>query len=153
MQVTRKSRRESDNSMTIFNNIKCILTNSKISLKTRIRLRMVHSSIRMRMLDPNQGHRTATRGSGDVVHPENHESLMDKEKNNCRSNGHGWIQEIPSQHHQLKFFGHIISSGGLEKLLWRAKICGNKSRRRQSTKFTDILNKFATNEEGTSMSS
>jgi len=50
---------------------------------------------------------------------------------------------------QLKFFGHIIRADGLEKLLWSGKICGNKSRGRQRTEFTDSLNKFAMNKEGT----
>ncbi|GFO35338.1 hypothetical protein PoB_006184300 [Plakobranchus ocellatus] len=76
------------------------------------------------------------------------------------SNGHGWTQDSPSllntiRERQLKFFGHIIRAGGLEKLLvlWSAKICGNKSRGRQRTKFTDSLKKFATNKEGTNNSS
>ncbi|GFN78612.1 hypothetical protein PoB_000511800 [Plakobranchus ocellatus] len=31
---------------------------------------------------------------------------------------------------QLKFFGHIIRAGGLEKLSWSAKIFGNKREER-----------------------
>ncbi|GFO08985.1 endonuclease-reverse transcriptase [Plakobranchus ocellatus] len=40
---------------------------------------------------------------------------------------------------RLKIFGHIISSGGLEELLWRAKICGNKSRGRQRTNLCFLI--------------
>ncbi|GFO02054.1 endonuclease-reverse transcriptase [Plakobranchus ocellatus] len=50
---------------------------------------------------------------------------------------------------QLDFYGHIIRAGGLEKLLWSPKMCGNKSKGRQHTTFTDNLNKFGTNKEGT----
>ena len=41
------------------------------------------------MLDPNQIHRKAIGSSRDVIHPENHEDIMDKSKNECRSNEHG----------------------------------------------------------------
>ncbi|GFO03297.1 hypothetical protein PoB_002980200 [Plakobranchus ocellatus] len=50
---------------------------------------------------------------------------------------------------QRKIFSHIIRADRLETLLWNAKICGNKSRGRQRTKFTDSVNKFTTNKEGT----
>ena len=82
----------------------------------------------------NEGHRTANRSSEDVIHPENHESLMDKKRNRGRGYGNGSIQEIPSQHHQkkqLKFFGHIIKADGIEKRLWSGKICGLRPRCRQ----------------------
>ena len=39
-----------------------------------------------------QGHRLANGSRRDVIHPENHESLMDKMRNNYRGNGNGWIQ-------------------------------------------------------------
>ena len=49
---------------------------------------------------------------------------------------------------QLKFFGHVSRTDGIEKLILSGKICRKKSRGRQRIKFTDSLNKFVTNREG-----
>ena len=48
---------------------------------------------------------------------------------------------------QLQFFGHINRADGLEKQRLSGKICGNKSRGRQRTKYTDSLNNFVTRKE------
>ena len=50
------------------------------------------------------------------------------------------IQKIPTQNHQKKtstFLGHMNRAGGLEKQILSGKICGSKSRGRQSTKYTE----------------
>ena len=41
---------------------------------------------------------------------------------------------------QMKFFGHIIRAGGIEKQLLCGKICAMKSRGRHHINYTDILN-------------
>ena len=48
---------------------------------------------------------------------------------------------------QLQLFGHINRAGGLEKQILSGKICGTKSRGRQSTKYTYSLNNFVTRKE------
>ena len=45
---------------------------------------------------------------------------------------------------QLQFFGHVNRGDGLEKQIFRGKICGSKSRGRQHTKYTDSLHNFVT---------
>ena len=44
-------------------------------------------------------------------------------------------------------FGHINRADGLEKQILNGKICGIKTRGRQRTKYTDILNNFVTRKE------
>ena len=41
-------------------------------------------------------------------------------------------------------FRHVNRADGLEKQIFRGKICGTKSRDRQRTKYTDSLNNFVT---------
>ena len=48
---------------------------------------------------------------------------------------------------QLQFFGHINRADGLEKQVMSGKICGNKNKGSQSTKYTDSLNNFVTRKE------
>ena len=51
---------------------------------------------------------------------------------------------------QLQLFEHMNRADGLEKQILTGKICGNKSRRRQCTKYTDSLNNFVTRKESPS---
>ncbi|GFO22839.1 hypothetical protein PoB_004934400 [Plakobranchus ocellatus] len=87
----------------------------------------VHSSIQMLMLDPNQGHRTATRSSGDLVPPENHERKTNAEVMDMAGYKRSLLNTIRER--QLNFFGHIIRAGGLEKLLWSAKLLKQEQRK------------------------
>ena len=48
---------------------------------------------------------------------------------------------------QLQFFGYINRADGLEKQIFRGKICGTNSRERQHTKYTDSMNNFVTRKE------
>ena len=51
---------------------------------------------------------------------------------------------------QLQFLRHINRADRLEKQILIGKICGTKSRERQSTKYTDSLNNFITRKESES---
>ena len=48
---------------------------------------------------------------------------------------------------QLQFFGHINRADGLQKQIFRGKICGTKSRGRQPTKYANSLNNLVTRKE------
>ncbi|GFN81623.1 hypothetical protein PoB_000812900 [Plakobranchus ocellatus] len=92
---------------------------------------MVHSSLRMRMLDPNQGRRTATRKVEMWFIRRIMKVSWTKRKTDAEVmdiTGYKKSLLYIIRERQFKIFVHINRAGGLEKLLWSAKICGNKSR-------------------------
>ena len=143
-------------SKTTFNSMKCIFTNSKISIRTKIhamkayiwsillygcecwtltkdterRLEAVEMWYIRRIMKVSWTKRKTNEEVMEMA--EYKRSLL----NTIRKR-------------QLKFFGHVNRADGLEKLLLSGKICGKKSRGKQRTKFTDSLNAFATNNKGT----
>ncbi|GFN79469.1 hypothetical protein PoB_000597500 [Plakobranchus ocellatus] len=72
---------------------------------------------------------------------------MSKKKNKSRSNGHGWLQEIPSQHHQRKTAQIVRPYNQGWTTRETVKECQNMWKEEQ--RFIDSLNKLSANKEGT----
>ena len=143
-------------SKTTFNSMKCIFTNNRISLTTKIRaMRAYVWSVLLYGCEcwtltkdtEKRLEAVEMRFVRRIMKISWTKRKTNAEVMNMASYKRSLINTIRKR--QLKFFGHVSRTDGIEKLVWSGKICGKKSRGRQRIIFTDSLNKFVTNREGT----